>query len=55
MNNISRDFFEIASLLIGVSLISMLVLNARGTVQVIEATGTTFGSLLNAATGRGQF
>jgi uncharacterized ion transporter superfamily protein YfcC len=49
-----RDFVEIASLLIGLALVSMLVTRASGTSQVIQAGTSGFANLLNAATMSGS-
>lgn len=50
---IGRDLVEIAALLISVSLVSMLVINAQGTSQVIGAATAGFGNLLQVATFQG--
>lgn len=52
-NTLTKDIFEIAALLVGVTMLSMLVLNASQTTQVITASGDTFAKLLNTAAGRG--
>jgi hypothetical protein len=52
---IGRDLVEIASLLIAVALVSMLVRNAQGTTQIIQTGGNVFSTLLQTATGGGQY
>jgi hypothetical protein len=49
-----RAFVEIASLLIGVTLVSLLVHNPSGSAQVIGAASSGFGSLLSQASGQGM-
>jgi hypothetical protein len=49
-----REISEIAALLIGVALVSMLVQNAGGTAKVIQAATGGFGNLLGAATLQGN-
>lgn len=46
-----NKLFEIATLLIGVALVSMLVQNAKGTTNVVEGVSKAFADLLRAATG----
>lgn len=53
--NISRDIFEIASLFIGVGLISMLVLHSSNASQLITTTGQAFSGVLATATGQNAF
>lgn len=48
-----KDFVEIASLLIGVSLVALLVTRASGTAQVITAATTGFNQLLTTVSAQG--
>lgn len=45
-----RDLFEIASLLIGVSVIALLVGHSKQTVEVAQGTASAFGGLLRIVT-----
>lgn len=55
MPNLGRDIVEIASLFIGVALVALLVSNARGTAQVIEAATSGFEGLLRTVTLQSRF
>ncbi len=50
-----RDVTEIASALIGVALVALLVSNASGATKIVEATGQTFGGLLQIVTLQNNF
>lgn len=55
MNGAVRDILEIASLIIGVSLVGLLVTNSSGTAKVIDALSGGFSSVLKTATFQGGF
>lgn len=50
-----RDIFEIASLLIGVSVIALLVGHSKQTVEVAQGTASAFGGLLRIVTLQNNF
>ena len=50
MNNIGSGILEIAMALLGIAVIALLVGNASKTVQLVQATTTGFGNLLNIVT-----
>lgn len=54
MGSIGRDILEIASLIIGLSLVGLLVTNSQGTATVVGAITNGFGSVLRVATFQGN-
>ena len=50
MTGVGKDLVEIASLLIGVSLIGLLITNASGTATVVSAVSKGFSGALSTAT-----
>lgn len=45
-----NQLFELATLIVGLAMISMLVQRAPQAVQLAQGTSTAFGNLLQAAT-----
>lgn len=54
MNNIVRDVFELASLIVGLSLVGLLITNSGGTSKVITAAASGFNAVLRTATFQGN-
>ena len=47
-----KDLTEIAAMLIGVSLVTLLIIHASSTVSVIDASTKGFNNLLQTVTGQ---
>lgn len=50
MNESIKGVFEIAALLIGVSVLTLILNRSNETAQVIQSAGGTFGNLLGIVT-----
>jgi hypothetical protein len=50
MGGFGKDLADIAALLIGLALVSMLIARSSNTAEVITAGGDAFGKLLSTAT-----
>ncbi len=55
MTGVGKDLVEIASLLIGVSLIGLLVVHAQGTATVASSVSKAFSGALATATFQNQY
>lgn len=55
MTGIGHDVTQIALTLAGIALVALLVSNSKGAVDIIKATGQTYGGLLSIVTLQNQY
>lgn len=55
MGTVGRDLTEIAFMLIGVSVITYMIANSKGTATVFSGAADAFGGLLKTVTFQSQY